>query len=86
MTTIIQNPLQAAILIDRCLELEKEYDSIQPIHLTSENIEDVDDVYQEKLEQGWYKAKLEDEYRSLNDQLGYTKRNLYDKSSRRSGM
>jgi hypothetical protein len=86
METTIQNPLQAAILIDRCLELEKEYDSIQSIHLTSENIEDVDSVYQEKLEQGWYKAELEDEYRTLNDQLGYTKRNLYDKSSRRSGM
>lgn len=82
----IESPLQSAILIDRCLEIEKEYDSIQSIHLTSENIEDVDDVYQEKLEQGWYKAELEDEYRTLNDQLGYSKRNLYDKSSRRICM
>ena len=86
METTIQNPLQAAILVDRCLEIEKEYDSIQPIHLTSENIEDVDDMYQTKLEQSWYKAELEDEYRTLNDQLGYTKRNLYDKSSRRLSM
>jgi hypothetical protein len=38
MENMIKNPLQAAKLIDRCLEIEKEYDSIQPIHLTSENI------------------------------------------------
>lgn len=82
----IKSPLESAKLIDRCLEIEKEYDSIQTIHLTHSNIEDIDDVYQEKLEQGYYKAELEDEYRLLNDQLGYTKRKLYDKSSRRSGM
>lgn len=86
MENTIQTPIQSATLIDRCLEIEKEYDSLSPIYLTSENIEDVDDIYQAKLELSWYKADLEDEYRSLNDQLGYTNRHLSDKSSRRLGM
>lgn len=86
MENIIQTPLQSAILIDRCLKIEKEYDSILPINITSENVADIDDIYQAKLEQSWYKADLEDEYRNLNDQLGYTNRHLYEKSSRRVGM
>ena len=80
----IETPLQAAVIIDRCLEIEKEYDDIQSIHLSSEDIEDLSDLYQLKLEQQWYKNELEDEYRSLNDQLGYTNRHLMDKSSRRT--
>ena len=82
----IESPLQAAILIDRCLKIEQEYDNIQDIHLTSENVEDCDDYYQEKLEQGYYKRELQDEYRELNNKLGYTKRVLSNKSSRRLTM
>lgn len=70
-------------MIIRCVEIEEEYDSLQNIHLTDEDIEDVSDRYQEKLEIGWLKSDLSDEYRHLNDKLGYTKRVLSDKSSRR---
>ena len=70
-------------MIDRCLEIEEEYDALENIHLTDEDIEDVSDRYQEKLEIGWLKSDLSDEYRHLNDKLGYTKRVLSDKSSRR---
>lgn len=70
-------------MIDRCLEIEEEYDTLENIHLTDEDIEDVSDKYQEKLEIGWLKSDLRDEYRHLNDKLGYTKRVLSDKSSRR---
>lgn len=70
-------------MIDRCLEIEEEYDNLGNIHLTDEDIEDVSDRYQEKLEIGWLKSDLRDEYRRLNDKLGYTKRVLSDKSSRR---
>ena len=83
MENLIQSPLQAGMLITRCLQIEDEYDAIVPISLTSDNIDDVDDVYQEKLEQGWYKSELEDEYRQINDELGYTNRHLSKKSSRR---
>jgi len=86
MENTINSPLEAAKIIDRCLEIEKEYDSIKSICLSSEDIEDVSDLYQEKLEQQWYIADLEDEYRALNDRLGYVNRHLYDKSSRRTGM
>lgn len=70
-------------MITRCIEIEEEYDSLQNIHLTDDDIEDVSDRYQEKLEIGWLKSDLMDEYRYLNDALGFTKRVLYDKSSRR---
>ena len=69
--------------ITRCIEIEKEYDSIQNINLTSENIEDIDDIYQEKLEQQYYERELVDEYRILNDIMGFHNRHLSDKSSRR---
>jgi len=86
MENQISSPLEAAILIDRCLEIEKEYDSIEPVKLLPHSVEDVDDLYQAKLEQQWYKKELEDEYRMLNDQLGYKNRVLSNKSSRRTGM
>ena len=70
-------------MIIRCIDIEKEYDSLDDIHLTDEDIEDVSDRYQEKLEIGWLKSDLRDEYRHLNDALGFTKRVLSDRSSRR---
>ena len=70
-------------MIIRCIAIEEEYDSLENIHLTDEDIEDVSDRYQEKLEIEWLKSDLRDEYRHLNDALGFTKRTLYDKSSRR---
>lgn len=70
-------------IIIRCIDIEKEYDALENIHLTDEDIEDVSDRYQEKLEIEWLKSDLRDEYRHLNDKLGYTKRVLSDKSSRR---
>ena len=69
--------------INRCLEIEKEYDNIEAIHLTNEDVEDISDSYQAKLEEQWYKRDLEDEYRKLNLQLGYPLRRLYPKSERR---
>lgn len=69
--------------IDRCLAIEKEYDNLHSIHLTSDDIEDVSDSYQEALELKWYKQDLEDEYEQLNKELGYLNRKLSDKSSRR---
>jgi len=69
--------------IARCIEIEEEYDSIQDINITSENIEDIDDIYQEKLEQQYYKRELIDEYRVLNNIIGFHNRHLSDKSSRR---
>jgi len=69
--------------IDRCLVIEKEYDNLQRIHLTSEDIEDVSDSYQEALELKWHRQDLEDEYEQLNKELGYLNRKLSDKSSRR---
>jgi len=86
MENQINSPLEAAILIDRCLEIEKEYDSIETIKLLPHSVEDVDDLYQAKLEQQWYKEELEDEYRILNNQLGYKNRVLSNKSSRRNGI
>lgn len=70
-------------MITRCIAIEEEYDSLENIHLTDDDIEDVSDRYQEKLEIEWLKSDLRDEYRHLNDALGFTKRTLYDKSSRR---
>lgn len=67
-------------MIDRCLEIQEEYDSLQNIHLTDEDIEDVSDRYQEKLELQWHKQELEDEYKALNAELGLIKRSLYDRS------
>lgn len=71
-------------MIDRCIEIEEEYDSLQNIHLTDEDIEDVSDRYQEKLELQWHKQELEDEYKALNAELGLIKRSLYDRSLIRS--
>jgi len=71
-------------MIDRCIEIEDEYDSLQNIHLTDEDIEDVSDRYQEKLELQWHKQELEDEYKALNAELGLIKRSLYDRSLIRS--
>lgn len=86
MENQIISPLESALLIDRCLEIEIEYDSIETIKLLPHSVEDVDDLYQAKLEQQWYKQELEDEYRLLNDQLGYKNRVLSNKLSRRTGM
>lgn len=71
-------------MIDRCLEIEEEYDALENIHLTDEDIEDVSDRYQEKLELQWHKQELEDEYKALNAELGLIKRSLYDRSLIRS--
>ena len=71
-------------MIDRCIEIEDEYDSLQNILLTDEDIEDVSDRYQEKLELQWHKQELEDEYKALNAELGLIKRSLYDRSLIRS--
>lgn len=84
--TVFMNRLKIDSIIDRCLEIEKEYDSLEKINLKPSSSEDIDDFYQAKLEQNWYKAELEDEYRKLNDQLGYTKRKLSNISSRRLTM
>jgi len=81
-----QEQLAIAAKIDRCLEIEKEYDSIQDIKLLPHSIEDVDDLYQAKLEQKYYKDELIEEYALLNKELGYLNRKLYDVSSRRTGM
>jgi hypothetical protein len=70
-------------LIDRCLEIEKDYDSIGNVRLSSEDIEDVSDVYQNALEISWYKRELEDEYEDINRKLGFPNRKLYPKSLRR---
>jgi len=70
-------------IIDRCIEIEQVYDNIQPITINSENIEDCDDLYQAKLELQWYKTELEEEYELLNKELGFNKRKLYPKASRR---
>jgi hypothetical protein len=70
--------------VTRCIELEEEYDSIQNINITSEDIEDINDIYQEKLEQQYYKRELVDEYRILNDIMGLHNRHLDNKSSRRN--
>lgn len=70
-------------IIDRCLEIEQDYDSIIPIKLTSENIEDIDDIYQEKLEQQYYISELSEEYIQLNKELGYSNRRLYPANLRR---
>lgn len=67
-------------MIDRCLEIKEEYDALEDIHLTDEDIEDVSDRYQEKLELQWHKQELEDEYKALNAELGLIKRSLYDRS------
>lgn len=67
-------------MIDRCLEIQEEYDALENIHLTDEDIEDVSDRYQEKLELQWHKQELEDEYKALNAELGLIKRSLYDRS------
>ena len=71
-------------MIDRCIEIEDEYDSLQNIHLTDEDTEDVSDRYREKLELQWHKQELEDEYKALNAELGPIKRSLYDRSLIRS--
>lgn len=69
--------------IDRCIAIEEEYDSLQNIHLTYEDIEDVSERYQAKLELQWHRRDLEDEYSELNKELGYPNRKLSVKSSRR---
>lgn len=63
-------------IIDRCLEIQKEYKDIENIHLSHTDIEDVSDLYQAKLEQQWYKQELEDEYKELNTQLEINKPTL----------
>ena len=70
-------------LIDRCIEIEKDYDNIGNVRLSSEDIEDVSDVYQNALEISWYKRELEDEYEDLNRQLGHPNRKLFPLSLRR---
>jgi len=69
------------IIIIRCLEIEEEYYALENIYLTDEDIEDVSDRYQEKLELQWHKQELEDEYKALNAELGLIKRSLYDSST-----
>ena len=70
-------------IIDRCLAIEQEYDSLYNIHLSSEDYEDASDRYQAKLELSWHKDELCNEYERLNMQLGYADRMLYPKDARR---
>ena len=72
---------EIANMIDRCLAIEEEYDNLDNIHLGSED--DEDDKYQDRLELQWHKEELEEEYRTLNEKLGYTKRVLSIKKLRR---
>jgi hypothetical protein len=78
--------LLIASKIDRCLEIEKEYDSLEAPQLDPHSIENVDDLYQAKLEYNYYVQDLKDEYETLNKELGYTLRKLYPVESRRLPM
>ena len=64
-------------MIFRCIAIEDEYKSLDKIHLSAEDYEDVSDRYQAKLELNWHKADLEEEYNELNRQLGLTNKRLY---------
>lgn len=56
-------------IIDRCLEIQEEYKSLGSIHLSSEDYEEISDLYQAKLELQWYKQDLQTELNSLNKML-----------------
>ncbi len=75
-----------AKIIDRCVAIETEYDNLENISLSPEDYEDASDRYQAKLELRWHKDELIAEYSRLNKSLGYTKRELDNISSRRTGM
>lgn len=53
----------------RIAEIEEELKELQAPRLTSEDIEDVSDSYQEALEHKWYVADLEQELENLGELL-----------------
>jgi len=80
---LIHKEMNKNEMIDRCIAIEKEYDNLDNITLSIEDVEDVSDGYQEKLELKWHEEELKSEYKELNKELGYSKRRLWPKSKRR---
>ena len=70
-------------IVDRCLAIEAEYDSLIKPVLGATSCEDLDDAHQERLEYNYYISDLENEYKKLNVKLNYNDRRLYPKSLRR---
>lgn len=58
-------------IISKCVELEKEYDSTPNPRLNPTSVEDVDDLYQAKLEYNWWLEEVKEEYIDLAQKLGY---------------
>ena len=70
-------------ITDRCISIERDYDSLVKPVLNVTSTEDLDDAYQERLEYNYYVSDLCDEYKELNAKLNYNNRRLYPKSLRR---
>lgn len=64
-------------MIDRCIAIQEEYKSLEKPRLGADSYEDVDDLYQARLEYNYYISDLRDEFDTLNKQLGITGKKLY---------
>ena len=72
------------IKLDRCIAIEEEVDSMAVPQLGIDSIEDVDDLYQAKLEYQWWLSEMINEYSALNVSLGFPRRKLFPKELRRA--
>lgn len=62
---------------DKIEILEKELESLRTPLLTEENIEDADDMYQQALEIGYYKAELREEIEYIKSMDNSTFKSKY---------
>ena len=70
-------------LIDVLLSIEYEVDTVPSPRLLASSSEDVDDIYQAKLEYNWWLDEKTEEYSTVSTLLGYPNRKLFPKSLRR---
>ena len=75
--------LENITAIDRCLEIEQQVDIMVKPSLLPTSSEDIDEVYQERLEYNYWLDDMIDEYNQYNIILGYPNRRLFPKSLRR---
>ena len=64
-------------ILSRIKEIEQEDKNTTKPQLGINSIEDVDDLYQAKLEYNWWFDELNTEYKELCNQLGKTDAHLH---------
>ena len=60
-------------IIDRCIEIKNIVREMEKPVLKATSAEDIDDLYQTRLEYNWWKEEIQDEWDRLNKELGIDK-------------